>query len=162
MDSKSVRPTDTEIENTVNSYADALFRLCFSILRSTSDAEDATSDTFVKYITKAPLFYSEEHKKAWLIKVAVNICKDMLRSKKRHNQAFTEEMDCYCETQEDHSILEAVMTLPVKYKTVIHLFYIEGYKTEEISKILSLSPAAVRKRLQYAREALREKYREEL
>ncbi len=162
MDSSSVRPTDSEINHTVNTYADTLFRLCFSSLQSTSDAEDAVSDTFFKYITKAPLFINEEHKKAWLIKVAVNTCKDMHRFRKRNLVAADEEVCSYCSEPEDRSILEAVMNLPLKYKTVIHLFYIEGYKTDEIAKILSVSPAAVRKRLQYGRKILKEKYREDL
>jgi RNA polymerase sigma factor, sigma-70 family len=64
----------------------------------------------------------------------------------------------YSKTEESSEILEEVMSLPVKYRTVIHLFYIEGYKTDEISDILSISSSTVRKRLQYAREKLRFQY----
>ena len=161
MEAHSVRPTDEEIENTVNKYADMLLKLCFTILCSNADAEDAVSDTFLKYITKAPIFSSEEHKKAWLLRVAANVCKDMHRFRQRHNHINLDDIYDYCDSASDSEILTDVMRLPVKYKTVIHLFYIEGYKTEEISKILSISPAAVRKRLQYARNILRIEYEKE-
>lgn len=161
MEAHSVRPTDEEIENTVNKYADMLLKLCFTILCSNADAEDAVSDTFLKYITKSPAFSSEEHKKAWLLRVAANVCKDMHRFRQRHNHINLDDIYDYCGSSADNEILTEVMRLPVKYKTVIHLFYIEGYKTEEISKILSISPAAVRKRLQYARNILRMEYEKE-
>ncbi len=155
MKRQSVRPTDDEIENTVEKYANMLFKLCFTILCNSADAEDAVSDTFFKYITSSPNFSDEEHKKAWLIRVATNTCNDMHRFNKRHNYINIEDVYDYCETGTDSGIIQEVMSLPVKYKTVIHLFYIEGYKTNEISEILSISPSAVRKRLQYARDMLR-------
>lgn len=158
METHSVRPTDDEIEKTVQKYANMLFKLCFTILCSNSDAEDAVSETFLKYITKSPCFNGEEHKKAWLIRVAANICNDMHRFYKRHKAINFDDLHDYCDTEADSKIIEEVMCLPVKYKTVIHLFYIEGYKTDEISKILSISPAAVRKRLQYGRDMLRMEY----
>lgn len=161
MEAHSVRPTDEEIENTVNKYADMLLKLCFTILCSNADAEDAVSETFFKYITKAPAFSSEEHKKAWLLRVATNVCKDMHRFRQRHNHINLDDIYDYCDSKPDSEILADVMRLPVKHKTVLHLFYIEGYKTEEISKILSISPAAVRKRLQYARDMLRMEYEKE-
>lgn len=157
MKRHSVRPTDDEIENTVDKYSNMLFKLCFTILCNNADAEDAVSDTFVKYISLLPKFNDEEHKKAWFIRVATNICNDIHRFNKRHNYVNIDDLHDYCkDTQEnDISILEEVMNLPIKYKTVMHLFYIEGYKTDEISEILSISPSAVRKRLQYARNMLK-------
>lgn len=162
MKRHSVRPTDDEIENAVEKYSNMLFKLCFTILCNNADAEDAVSDTFYKYITLSPDFNDEEHKKAWLIRVATNICNDMYRSRKRHNLMNFDDLYDYCddEHESDISILEEVMRLPAKYKTVVHLFYIEGYKTEEISKILSISSSAVRKRLQYARDMLKMEYKE--
>lgn len=161
MKAHSVRPTDDEIEDTVNKYANMLFKICFTILCNNTDAEDAVSDTFLKYITKSPGFNGEEHKKAWLIRVAVNSCNDMHRFYKKHNHVNLDDIYDYCNSNSDSGILTEVMQLPVKYKTVIHLFYIEGYKTEEISQILSISPAAVRKRLQYGRNMLRMEYEKE-
>ena len=158
MSIHSVRPSDDEIERIVNQYSNTLFRLCFTILCNNSDAEDAVSDTFLKFITKSSGFCEEEHEKAWLIKVATNICLDMRRFNKKHQYINFDDLSEYCKTESDNEILEEVLRLPEKYRLVIHLYYIEGYKTEEISKILSISPAAVRKRLQYGREKLKFQY----
>jgi len=152
------RTADDEIEYIVNTYSNMLFKLCFTILCNNADAEDAVCDTFLKYITKSPHFDDNEHKKAWLIRVATNICKDMRRFNKKRDYLSFDDLFNYGKTDENNELMEEVMRLPLKYRTVIHLFYIEGYKTDEIAKILSVSPSAVRKRLQYAREKLKFQY----
>ncbi len=154
----TVRPTDDEITSTVQKYSDALFRLCFSILCNYADAEDAVSDTIIKYIKKSPPFNDEEHKKAWLIKTASNVCKDKHRFNLRHNYVNIDDAKQYTQADTDKEILMCLLKLPDKYKYVIHLFYIEGYKTDEIAKILDISPSAVRKRLQYGRQLLKLEY----
>ena len=151
----SGRSTDDSIEGVVNRYSNMLFKLCFTVLCNNADAEDAVADTFLRYITKPPFFQDEEHTKAWLIRVATNICKDMHRFNKRHNYIDLDELYSYSKTNDNNEILLEIMNLPEKHKTVIHLFYIEGYNTNEISKILSISPSAARKRLQYARDRLK-------
>ena len=158
MNNHSGRPTDDEIERVVNTYSNMLFKLCFAILCNNADAEDAVENVFLKYITKSPCFQNEEHTKAWLIRVAANICKDMYRFNKKRDYISFDDLFNYSKTMGNNELLEEVMRLPVKYKTVIHLFYIEGYKTDEISEILSISSSAVRKRLQYAREKLKFQY----
>lgn len=158
MNNHSERLSNDEIEYIVDKYSNMLFRLCFTILCNNADTEDAVSDTFLKFITKSPCFHDEEHTKAWLIRVATNICKDMRRFNKKHNYIKLDDLCDYCKTEEENEILEEVMCLPEKYRVVIHLFYIEGYKTEEISEILSISPATVRKRLQYGRVKLKFQY----
>lgn len=157
----SVRPTDDEVQDVVNTYSDMLFRLCFTMLGNNADAEDAVSETFLRYITKAPFFHGEAHKKAWLIRVATNICNDMHRFHRRHDYINFDDISGYCSTETESSVLEAVMRLSAKYKSVILLFYIEGYRTEEIAEILSISPSAVRKRLQYGRNLLKLEYGKE-
>ncbi len=154
----AVRPTDDEIINTVNNYSDILFRLCFSILCNYADAEDAVSDVMIKFIKKAPPFNNEEHKKAWLLKTASNICKDKWRFNKKHNYINLDDISEHYQEEQNKDILMCLLNLPDKYKSVIHLFYIEGYKTEEISKILDISSAAVRKRLQNGRKLLKIEY----
>ena len=161
MERRSDRPADDEIEEVVTVYANMLFRLCFTMLCNSADAEDAVSDTFVKWMTKAPPFRSEEHRKAWLIRVATNICHDMRRFHKRHQSVSLDEVRNYCHQEPDYTILTAVLSLPAKYKTVLYLFYIEGYRTEEIAGLLSISCSAVRKRLQYGRDILKLEYRKD-
>lgn len=158
MKKLSVRPTDKDLENLVFSYSNMLFKLCFTMLGNNADAEDAVSDVIVKYITNSPAFTDEEHKKAWLIKVATNICKDILRFNKRRNYINIDDVQEYCKTNESIDIVSDILQLPEKYRSVIYLYYIEGYKTKDIANILSVSPQAVRKRLQYGRDMLKIEY----
>ena len=148
----------SEMAEVAERYTECLYRMCFMMLGQHADAEDAVADTLVRCMTKAPLFQDEAHRKAWLFRVAANICRDMLRFRFRRPVLQLEELaDCGI-PPEDVPILEAVFRLPEKYRIVLHLFYIEGYRTEEIAGMLSISPAAVRKRLQYAREKLKVEY----
>ena len=143
------------IEYAVEKYSQMLFRICYSIICNKHDAEDALQETFLKYMTKAPLFKDDEHEKAWLIKVATNISKNICRFNSRH---ATEDINEFREigiSESDRGVFEIIMHLPVKYKVVLDLYYIEGYKSNEIADILNISPVAVRKRLQYGRKILK-------
>lgn len=150
----SVRPAE-ETEYVLENYFNMLFKLCFTILCSNADAEDAVSETMLKYITKAPEFKNEEHRKAWLIRVATNVCNSMYRFRKRNNYVNIDDLDAAAADNNDFEIMESVMRLPLKYKTILHLHYIEGYKIKELAEILKISESAAKKRLQYAREQLR-------
>lgn len=158
MKNSQVRPTDEEIENIVNTYSNMLFRLCFTMLRNNQDAEDAVSDVFMKYIEEYQTFADDEHKKAWLIKVATNRCRDMLKFYKIRRHLKLDDIFEYCQTNDEIGILTELLSLSEKYRTVIHLYYIEGYKTYEIAKMLDISSSAVRKRLQYGRDKLKIEY----
>lgn len=143
------------IEYAVEKYSQMLFRICYSILDNKHDAEDALQETFLKYMTKAPLFEDSEHEKAWLIKVATNISKNMCRFNNRHAAENLEELRSIGVSDDDRDIFELIMRLPSKYKIVLDLYYIEGYKANEIAKITGASPVTVRKRLQYGRKLLK-------
>ena len=158
MEEQAFRPKKADVETVVLTYSNMLFKLCFTMLRSHADAEDAVSEVFLKYMTDAPVFLEEAHRKAWLIRVAANRCKDKLRFRKRRNHLPLEKISEYCRTEESIGVVQAVLELPVKYRTVIYLYYVEGYRTEEIAGLLSISPDAVRKRMQVGREKLRIAY----
>lgn len=143
------------VDMLVNKYSDMLFRICYCILCNKSDSEDALQDTFVKLITKSPDFKDDEHEKAWLIKVATNISKNMVMLRLRRSTANLEDIAEIGVKDEDSEVFEAIMNLPVKYKIPMVLFYVEGYKTEEIADIMQISAEAVRKRLQKGRELLK-------
>ena len=143
------------IEIAVDRYSKMLFRICFAILANKEDAEDAVQDTFIKYCTEAPTFGSCEHEKAWLIRVATNISKNMSRFRARHKSLSMEEVAEIGVDDKDYGVFESIMSLPAKYKIVMDLHYIEGYTASEISMITGVSADAVRKRLQTGRDKLR-------
>ena len=149
------RPTNKSIERIVETYSNTIFKISLIILCNEVDAEDALQETILKYISKTPIFHDEEHEKAWLIRVATNVCKDMCRFRNRHNHINIEDIQDYYQSDETGEILRSVMELPKKYKIVLYLFYISGYKSDEIAKILKILPATVRKRLQYGRNLLK-------
>ncbi len=150
----------SSIENVVDIYGDTLYRISLVILKNESDAEDAVQETFLKYLQKNPEFENAEHEKAWLTKVAVNKCRDMLRMRKRNAELKTEAEDNRNYT-EISPIIEAMMSLPEKYRVVLQLHYIEDMKIDRIAKIINRTPSAVKMRLQKGRKLLKEKYGEE-
>lgn len=153
--------TVPDAERAVDEYGNSLYRLCTVILQNRDDAQDAVQDCFLRYITKAPDFRSAEHEKAWLIRVATNICKDMLRYRKHSSFLSLEEIRTLTSSEDNAQILGLLGLLEEKYRTVIHLHYVEGYDTAEISDMLGITSAAARKRLQRGREKLREIYEKE-
>lgn len=140
----------------VEEYGNSLYSLCTVMLQNREDAKDAVQECFLKYITKAPDFSDSEHEKAWLIRVAANICKDMLRWRKHSSFLSIDEIRNIGVSEDNAQILGLLVSLEEKYRVVIHLHYVEGYKTDEISAMLGISPTAVRKRLQRGRDMLRE------
>lgn len=144
-----------KVEEIVNEYGNMLFKLCIVLLCNEHDAQDAVQETFVRYMEHAPAFLSKEHEKAWLTKVAANLCRDVYRGRMRHPTVNLDEVSEYCELPEQSEVLSELMKLPGKLKTVIYLYYIEGYKTTEIADLMGTSVNAVRKRLQRGRECLK-------
>ncbi len=155
------RPAD-DLEQVMDTYGNMLFRLCFVMLTNSADAEDALQETMLKYYRKAPTFSGEEHRKAWLITVATNQCRDMLRFRVKHPLA--EDTDIYEYKKEgsgSSGILDALMTLPEKFRLVLVLHYVEEYPVKEIARIIGKTPSAVKMRLQKGRKLLEEVYRKE-
>lgn len=160
MKHTSVRPAD-EIDMVMDTYGNMLFRLCLITLGNANDAEDAVQETFIKYMQKAPQFENEVHKKAWLLTVATNQCKDILRFKKRHPVVDMDEIREFTSEKSDSGILDALMTLPDKYRMVLVLYYVEEYSIESIAKIVGRTPSAIKMRLQKGRKLLKEVYQKE-
>lgn len=146
------------IEKTVEKYSASMLKTAFSLLKSTTDAEDAVQEAFIKFITKAPEFENDEHCKAWLLRVTVNISKNMLKAARRKNLPLTEEIP-YSEKSDE--VLPYVLSLDEKYRAVIHLYYYENYNIKEISEILSLPCATVGTRLSRARKKLEKSLKED-
>ena len=150
-----------KIEYLLQQYGNSLFRFCLFTLKNATDAEDVIQEAFIRYLQKAPAFTDTEHEKAWLFKVASNLCLDLLRYQKRHRQ---EELDTaqYMSTEpENTEILEALLELPEKFRLVLILYYVEGYQIREIAEIIQKSPSAVKMRLQKGRKLLKNAYGKE-
>lgn len=156
----SARPAD-EIEMILNTYGDMLFRLSLIMLGNSSDAEDVVQETMLKYIQRCPVFSSENHRKAWLITVTKNKCKDIIRFSNRHPGLNIDELNNLVEEKVDSDVFEALFTLPEKMKSVMILYYVEGYSIKEIADITGKTESAIKMRLQKGRRLLAEKYRKE-
>lgn len=149
--------TEQELIDVYNRNVDMIYRLCFSYMKNKTDSEDALSSTFMRYITYPNQFKSLEHEKAWFIRTATNVCKDMLKSWWRKNMTYDEKTIIYSNPQYIDSTLDIVLHLPNKYKTVIYLYYYEGYTSDEIAKILNKSPSTIRNQLARAKKILKRK-----
>ena len=142
--------------------AHSLYRIAMVYLGSPAEAEDVLQDTFVKLLGRGKPFADEEHRKRWLIRVTVNLCKDRLRSAwYRQNVPLEQAALTAAAAEENREILELVLRLPAAYKAVVHLHYYEGYTVAEIAKILGLTQGAVKMRLQRGRAYLRMEMEEE-
>ena len=139
-----------------STYADMLYRIAVSMLRSSDDAEDAVQNAFCRYLDKAPEFRDREHEKAWLIRVTVNQCKDLMRRRKVRAWLPIDALANVGVRPKSTPALDAVGELPEKYKAVVILYHLEEMSIDEIASALSLSPSAVKMRLSRAREMMRE------
>lgn len=147
--------TEDEIVAFYNRHVDMLYRICFTLLKSASDAEDAVQTVFLKVIEKNRRFDTLEHEKAWLIVVAQNHCKNKLTHWWQKNTPLDIDQHQSQYTQESDEVLELVLKLPDKYKIPVYLYYYEGYNTDEIAKVLDINPSTLRSRLKKARELLK-------
>ncbi len=148
-------------EQAVRTYGDMLYRISIVMLKNHADSEDAVQETFIKYMLKAPDFESENHEKAWLITVCTNKCRDILRKQSRTTVDGEEILRNIAADEESHDILEALLELPEKFRIVMTLHYVEGYKVDEIAKIIGKTSSAVKMRLSKGRTLLKELYRKE-
>lgn len=145
------------LDEVIGLWGDALFRLCVVMLRSEADAEDAVQETLLRYMTKAPFFDDIRQEKAWLMRVAGNLCRNMRRYAGMHRHLPLEEAVALVGGDESNGeLLRAVSELPSIYRAAVHLHYIEGYSAAEIAAMEHVSVSAVLKRLQRGRELLRE------
>ena len=139
----------------LDTYGNAILRCAYSYLHNMADAEEALQDTLIQFLKTAPAFMSQEHEKAWLLRVTANICKNRLAyNRVRQTDELNEELAA--EGREDLSFVwEAVRQLPERYREAVHLFYYEGYSTKQIAQILQKKEATVRSDLHRGRGQLR-------
>ena len=145
------------IEAVAHAYRDRLYAAAFSACRNPQDAEDAVQDALIQYWARREEFETEQHLRAWLLRVAINRAKNRARSFFRRNVVPLEDYmeSLSFETEEDSGLFQAVMALPARYRVAIHLFYYEDYSVQEIADILHITPGNVKTRLSRGRAALR-------
>lgn len=150
------------VEVLIEQYKDSLYAAAFSVCKNVQDAEDVVQDTFIQYMSQKKEFESEQHIRAWLIRVAINKAKNKNNTFFRRNALPLEDyMETLSfETEESSELFETVMGLPEKYRIVIHLFYYEDYSVNEIAEILKLSVSNVKVRLSRGRSSLRSTLKE--
>ena len=151
--------SEQEANRAIERYADTVRRICMIHLKNHADTEDIFQNVFLKYVLSTTVFESEEHEKAWFIRVTVNACRDLLRSFFRSRTVPQEELEGVAAAlpQERREVLDAVLSLPAKYRDAVYLHYYEGYTAPEIGKLLGKNTNTVYTLLTRARQLLREK-----
>lgn len=140
-------------------HADTVYRLCYLLLRNTEDADDAVQSVFLKLFNYKGSFQDTEHEKAWLIVTARNTCKDMLKSwwrSRRRDLDVLPEKTCWPHDDHDkRDVLERLLRLPDTYRTVLYLYYYEGYSVKEMSAMLKRKESTLQTQLAKGRERLK-------
>lgn len=149
--------SEEEAGRAIEQYADMVRRICMIHLKNYEDAEDIFQTVFLKYVLRSEPFDSPEHEKAWIIRVTVNACRDLLKSFFRSRTVSLDQLiEKPQDMPEDHSdILEAVLELPARFRDVVYLHYYEGYTAPEIGRILKKNPNTVYTLLARARQLLK-------
>lgn len=151
----SLLRTEQEITEIYCRHVDTVYRICYSFMRNTADAEDMVQETFLRLMSHGKVFESEKHERAWLIVVASNLCKDALRRAWRKEKSIDDLTETAGTGTPENPVLDAVMALPGDQKTAVYLYYYEGFSTEEIANAMDCRESTVRSRLFRARKALR-------
>lgn len=150
---------EQEVNQAIDQYGDMVRRICLLHLKNISDAEDIFQEVFFKYALRTVPFESDAHEKAWLIRVAINACKDLRKSFFRSRTVSLDALLPLSTELEtcDSQVLETVLSLPKQYKDAVYLHYYEGYPAVEIANILHKNVNTIYTRLARARKILQEK-----
>ena len=145
----------SEIDRTVDTYSDMVYKLAYAQVKNKNDADDIYQEVFLRYVRRKPAFESAENEKAWFIRVTVNCCKNFWNTPfRRHTQAL--EDNIVFQSEEESVLKPLVDQLPEAYRAVVHLFYYEDMAVSEISKVLGRKEATVRVQLMRSRKLLRD------
>lgn len=154
--------SEEEANRAIERYADTVRRICMVHLKNYADTEDIFQTVFLKYVLYSEPFENEEHEKAWIIRVTINACKDLLKSffRSRTTSLDTLKEAAQVPDTEHSELLDAVLSLPEKYKNVVYLYYYEEYSAAEISRILKKNVNTVYTLLTRARHLLKQELEE--
>lgn len=142
-------------EELVSLYGNMLYRVALSHTGIREDAEDMVQETLLRWLRESPSFESQEHEKAWLLRVVMNLCSNLVQ--KKGNRGMAELLDIYpAQTEEEQGLMELIVKLPPDWQSAVYLHYYEGYKTGEIAEMMGVRDATVRSWLFRARGQLKE------
>ena len=155
----NIMRSEQEVNRAIEQYSDMIRRLCMIHLKNYADTEDIFQTVFLKYVLSSVSFESKEHEKAWFIRVTINACKDLLKSFIRSRTiSLDERIEQPSEMSvDDRDVLEAVLSLPQKYKDVVYLHYYEDYTAPQISRILGKNVNTIYTLITRSKRLLREK-----
>ena len=155
---ESSEPVNNNLDVLFETYGDMIYRLALVRTKSIADAEDVVQEVFLRCLKSNPVFRSAEHQKAWLIKVALNCSKTLLGSAFRRHSVPEDAMGELSSEDEtpDSTVYDAVLKLPEKYRTAIHLYYYEDYSVKEIAAVMHATESTVKSWLHRARGMLKE------
>ena len=149
-----MKVTEAGFPEVFERYKNTVYSVAFSYVKNTEDAADLQQETFVKLLSGNVEYESEEHMKAWLLRVVINSCKNFLRSRSyRADVPLSEEIPAQ-QKEESNELFEMVLTLPEKYRVPLHLFYYEDYTIRQIASVMDIPEATVKIRLKRGREKL--------
>ena len=146
---------ENDFQKAWEEYHDMLYRLAVTMTKNMDTAMDVVQEVMLRLLRHKGSFESDEHLKAWLIRVCINRCRDFLRSSWFLKETELDPRLYACMEKEDRKVLDEIMLLDPKYRSVIYLHYYEGYSCRELASLLGLSESAVRMRAKRAREILR-------
>lgn len=146
---------DNQMLNLLESYSDMVYRIALTYTKNIYDSEDICQNIFMKIFRCNKKFVDAQHEKAWIIRVTINECKDLLRSPWKKRISYDHLLPV--KDKENKRVLSLVLTLPIKYRSVIYLYYFENYKTCEIGKLLRKRDSTIRTQLKRGRELLKRK-----
>lgn len=154
--------TDQQFTAAAEAYTDMVYRIALNWFRNVPDAEDVTQNTMLRLCRTDTAFADEEHLRYWLVRVAVNECKKLLRSPWRRR---TDPLEAAPETAvwdspAQSELFQQVMALPTKYRAAIYLYYYEGYAVREIAALMGANPSTVQTWLMRARGQLKKNLKE--
>ena len=149
--------TDETFEQAARTYGDMLYRVAYHALKNRADAEDVVQTVLLKLYQQKDEFDGEDHLKHWLLRVAVNESRKLLRSFWRRRAVPLEERDEACTDPDSRKdeVFQAVMALDAKYRLSVYLYYYEGCSVKEAAAAMGVNPSTVQTWLQRARDRLR-------
>lgn len=155
--------SEAEANRAIELYADTVRRICMVHLKNESDTEDIFQTVFLKYVLRSAAFESAEHEKAWLIRITINACKDLLKSVFRSRTTSIDAVleQAAVDKAEHREALCAVLSLPPKYRDTVYLHYYEGYSAVEIGRLLGKNANTVYTLLSRSRTLLRQELGED-